>query len=285
MARVEQLVGMGVEEERPTFLVRNVFVARVMASVASRMLDDGLTSDRRDLLKKLIERACRGEKVSISRELPLVYQGASLKIEVDGQNNIPSSGPTVIIGNHVRGGPLLSNGQFVETAKQGYDARFNVQEEEIREPFVIMQKGLGGWIGKRYATGIFYKIAANSLGCEIVTIPKFGNGRDNKELEVVNHQGLRPLTVKRIADGGAALWLPQGTHRDPDDLHFPENKGTRFLTKIYDEAPDAQLVPVRSIPDSHGNVKIVFGPAIGISEVLERGAINYFAQEHIAPLR
>jgi len=283
---VEALRDTGAEQrQRPPFFIRNVLVAHAIAFAAGRMLDDGLTSDGRNLLYKLVVKACRGERVSISRELPFAYQGANLKIEVDGQNNIPSSGPTIIIGNHVRGGPLLSNGQFVETAKQGYDARFDVQEEEIREPFVIMQKGLGGWIGRRYGTGIFYNIAANSLGCEIVAIPRFGKSGDNKEFEVVNYQGLRSITIKRIIDGGAALWLPQGTHREPDDLRFPEKKGTGFLTKIYDEDHDVQLVPVRSIPDSHGNVKIVFGPAVSISEVLERGAINYFAQKHIAPLK
>ena len=283
---VESLRNPGAEQRpRPPFIIRNALIAHAIAFGARRLLDDGLTSDGRDLLYKLVVKACRGERVSISRELPLAYQGASLKIEVDGQDNIPPSGPTVIIGNHVRGGPLISNGQFVETAKQGYDARSDVKEEEIREPFVIMQRGLGGWIGKRYATGVFYNIAANSLDCEIVALPRFGKGKDNKEFEVVNNQKLRSITFQRIANGGAALWLPQGTHRDPDDFRFPEGKGTGFLTKIYDEVPDAQLVPVRSIPDSNGHVKIVFGPAVNIGEVLERGAINYFAEKHIAPLK
>ena len=274
-------------EQRPRqpFLIRNALIAHAIAFGARRILDDGLTSDGRDLLYKLIVRACRGERVSIGRELPLAYQGASLKIEVDGQNNIPPSGPTVIIGNHVRGGPLISNGQFIETAKQGYDARCDVQEEEIREPFVIMQKGLGGWIGKRYATGIFYNIAANSLDCEIVERPRFGKGKDKKEFEVVNNQRLRSITFQRIADGGAALWLPQGAHRDSDDFRFPERKGTGFLTKIYNEVPDAQLVPVRSIPDSRGNIKVVFGPAVDIGDVVANGGINYFAQNHIVPLK
>ena len=282
----EVLRNTGAEQKpRPSFLTRNALIAHFIAFGARRILDDGLTSDGRDLLYKLIVRACRGERVSIGRELPHVYQGANFKIEVDGQDNIPPSGPTVIIGNHVRGGPLVSNGQFIETARQGYDARFDVGEEEIREPFVIMQKGLGGWIGKRYATSIFYNIAANSLDCEIVALPRFGKGKDNKEFEVVNNQKLRSIAFQRIAAGGAALWLPQGAHRDPDDFRFPEGKGTGFLTKIYDEVPDAQLVPVRSIPDSNGHVKIVFGPAVSIAEVLERGAINYFAQEHIKPLK
>src|SRR3990167_11452149 len=208
---VEALRDTGAEQrQRPPFFIRNVLVAHAIAFAAGRMLDDGLTSDGRNLLYKLVVKACRGERVSIGRELPHVYQGANFKIEVDGQNNIPSSGPTVIIGNHVRGGPLVSNGRFLETAKQGYDARFDVQEEEIREPFVIMQKGLGGWIGRRYGTGIFYNIAANSLDCEIVAIPRFGKYKDKKEFEVINNQRLRSITFQRIAAGGAALWLPPG---------------------------------------------------------------------------
>ncbi|OGH29691.1 MAG: hypothetical protein A3F30_02055 [Candidatus Levybacteria bacterium RIFCSPHIGHO2_12_FULL_37_12] len=274
-----------VEQKRPPIFIRNALVAHVIAFVADRILGDGLTSDGRDLLYKLVVRACRGERVSISREVPLVYQGATLKIEADGQNNIPSFGPTMLIGNHTRGGPLLNNGQFIEMASQGYHARRGVQEEEIREPFVIMQKGLGGWVVKRYATEFFYKMAASALNCEIVTIPRFGKNKDNKEVEIVNHQGLRPIATQRIIDGGAALWLPQGTHREPDDLRFPENKGTGFLRKIYDEDRYVQLVPVRSIPDSNRNVKIVFGPAVGISEVIKGGGINYFAQNHIASLR
>ena len=272
-------------EQIPPFIVRNALIAHAIAFGAHRILDDGLTSDGRDLLYKLVLRACRGEEVSISRELPLAYQGAKLKIEVDGQNNIPSSGSTIFIGNHTRGGPLLSNGQFIEEAKQGYDARIDVQDKGIREPFVIMQEGLGGWFGKRYATGIFYKIAANALNCEIVSIAKFDKSKINKDgTEIMNRQGLSPTAIQRIVNGGALLWLPQGRHRPPNDFNFPEIKANGFLSNVHDRDCRVQLVPVRSIPDSHGNIKIVFGPAVGISHVVAKG-IDHFAHEHIEPLK
>ncbi|MEK7559205.1 MAG: hypothetical protein AAB521_02770 [Patescibacteria group bacterium] len=281
----ETLRNPEISEYKPPFIVRNALTAHLIAYGVDLKLGKGLNTDGHKLLRKLIVRACQGGKVSISREASRTYHGADLSIEVDGWQNIPPSGPTMLIGNHTWGGPLQSNGQFIEMAKQGYYARGNVEDENVREPFAIMQRGLDkGPVGK-YFTGIFYEIAGNALNCEIVSIPKFGKNEENKEVvEVVNHQGLRPIATQRIIDGGAALWLPQGTHREPDDLRFPENKGTGFLRRVYDADRFVQLVPVRSIPDAKGNVKIVFGQAVDLGHVMKNGGINYFSQNHISKL-
>ncbi|OGD98081.1 hypothetical protein A3A49_00415 [Candidatus Curtissbacteria bacterium RIFCSPLOWO2_01_FULL_38_11b] len=272
-------------EQRPPLIIRNALVAHAIAFVADRILKSGITLEGRELLKNLIIRACHGGRVSISRELPFIYKESELRIEVDGQQFIPSFGSTVFIGNHTRGGPLWNNAQYIEMAKQGYDMRVDVEDEEIREPFVIMQKGLGGWFGKRYATGIFYNLAASALNCEIVSIAKFDRNKHNRDgKEIINHQGLSPTAVQRIIDGGASLWFPQGRHRDPNDFDFPERKANGFLGKVHDRDRHVQLVPLRSIPDSKGNIKIVFGQSVDIGHVVASGGINYFAQKHIVPL-
>lgn len=274
-----------IEQKRPPIFIRNYLMAHAIAFAADRILKKGITPEGRELLKTYVVRACYGGRVSISKELPLVYEGSELQIEVEGQENIPSWGPSVYVGNHIRGGPLWNNAQFIEMAKQGYESRVDVEDEEVREPFVIMQRGLGGWAIKRYTTGIFYNLAANALNCEIVSIAKFDKSKINEDgTEITNHQGLSPTAVQRIVDGGASLWLPQGTHRDPEDLRFPEHKGTGFLRKINERDRHVQLVPVRSIPDQMGNVKIVFGPAVDTDYIVAKGGINYFAEYHIKPL-
>ena len=275
----EALDAASVDQKQPIF-IRNALVAHTIAYIVDRKLGLGLNPNGRKLLKQLVVKACRGEKVSLSKEVPLVYQGANLTIEVDGQEHIPSSGPTIFIGNHTRGGPMDSMGQFFEMAKEGYNARLNVQDEEVREPFVIMQRGLEKGKLIRYFSGIFYEIAGRSLNCEIVAIPRY-----NKEGEIINGQNLKQNAIQRIVNGGASLWFPQGRHRDPDDLRFPEIKATGFLKRVSDEDQHIQLVPVRSIPDSQGNIKVIFGLAVSISEVVKKGGINYFTQNHIAPLR
>jgi len=163
--------------------------------------------------------------------------------------------------------------------KVGENARSSVDNDQVREPFIIVQRGLGKAKLMRVLSGVFFDIVAkNSFGCEMVAIPKH-----NEEGEVVNKQGLNKKFMQRIADGGASLWLPQGRESDPDDFRFPE-KATVFLKRINEGDHFIQLVPVRSIPDAHGNIKIVFGRAVDINSVVANGGIDYFAREHIAPL-
>ncbi len=164
--------------------------------------------------------------------------------------------------------------------KVGENARSSVDNDQVREPFIIVQRGLGKARLMRVLSGVFFDIVAkNSFGCEMVAIPKH-----DEQGEVVNKQGLNKKFMQRIADGGASLWLPQGREREPDDFSFPE-KATGFLKIINERDGFTQLVPIRSIPDQQGNIKIVFGTPVDINHVVANGGINYFAQEHIAPLR
>ena len=266
-------------EQKPPILLRNALLAYGIALIVDWRVGKGFSPEGHKLLRQLVVKTWKGTKVSIAREVSRTYQGADLTIEVDGQEHIPASGPTIFIANHTRGGPLDSIGQFFEMMRVGYDARLDVEDDEIREPFLIVQRGLAKGKIVQYLSGIFYDIVGNSLGCEIVAIPRY-----NKDGEIINGQNLKPGTIRRIVDGGSSLWLPQGRHRDPDDLRFPE-KATGFLKKINRRDRFTQLVPVRSVPDSHRNIKIVFGPAVEISHVVANGGINYFAQNHIAPLR
>ena len=266
-------------ERRPPLIIRNALVAHGVAYIVDKSIGDGCTPDGHKLLRKLIVKICKGDKISISRDIANVYHGAELSIEVEGQENIPPAGPTIFIANHTCGGPMNSIGQFFQMAKEAYGARFNVQDEKVREPFIIMQRGLAKGKIIQYFSGILYEIVGQSLNCEVVEIPRYNNDK-----EIINGQKLKSNVIERITNGGAALWAPQGTHRDADDLFFPEKKGNGFLQKVYNEDTDVQLVPVRSIPDTQGNVKIIFGKAVELYYIVENGGINYFTQKHLVPL-
>lgn len=109
-------------------------------------------------------------------------------------------------------------------------------------------------------------------------IPKYdGKG------EVVNSQNLGSGATQRVIDGGALLWYPQGTHRHPNDLQFPQ-KANGFLKGINTQDHFVQLVPVRAIPDEQGNMRITFGKPADISDVVKNGGIDYFTQKRLAPL-
>jgi len=275
----ETLRSPGVEQ-RPPFLIRNVLVAHAIAFATDKILREGLSPDGRKLLKQFVVKAWMGTKVSIAKDISRLNQESSLDIEVKGQEYIPSSGPTIFVANHTHGGPLNNIGQFFEMVKEGENARFNVDNDQVREPFIIVQRGLGKARLMRLLSGVFYDIVAeNSFGCEIVAIPKH-----NDSGEIINGQNLRPAAIERIIDGGASLWLPQGREREPDDFRFPE-KATGFLKRINERDGFTQLVPIRSIPDQQGNIKIVFGTPVDINHVVANGGINYFAQNHIAPLK
>ena len=105
---------LGVPEKKPPFLTRNALVARGIAAVVDWRVGNGLTEDGHILLRRIIVKALQGTKVSIAKDVFRVCQGAKLAVEVDGQRNIPTSGPTVFIGNHTYGGPLYHMGQFFQ---------------------------------------------------------------------------------------------------------------------------------------------------------------------------
>lgn len=265
-------------EKNHSFLIRNALVAIGIAFVADRVLREGLSPEGRKLVRQIVIKAWKGSKVSIAREVAKINKESSLSIEINGQENIPNSGPTILIGNHTYGGPLNNIGQYFEMVKEGYEARGGVKDDYLREPFIIVQRGLNKVKPIRTLSGLFYEIVGNALNCEIVEIPKY-----NDKGEIVNNQNLKSVAIKRIIDGGASLWLPQGRERDPQDFEFPE-KATGFLRKISHEDRFVQLVPVRSIPDSSGNIKIFFGKSVDIGYVINAGGIDHFAKKHIATL-
>ena len=275
---MKETLNSGENNKRPPFIFRNPLVAHGTAYIVDKSIGDGCTPEGHQLLRKIVVRICKGDEISISHDIPDVYHGADLQIEVEGQKNIPSSGPTIFIANHTRGGPMNSMGQFFEIIKEAYLARFNVVDEKVREPFIIIQKGLAKGKIIQYFTGIFYEIAGHSLNCEVVEIPRYN------DKEIINGQKLKACAIDRITNGGAALWAPQGTHRDARDLCFPEKKGNGFLNRVYSEDRNVQLVPVRLIPDLQGNVKIFFGPVIVLQHIIENGGINYFTEKHLDPL-
>lgn len=274
----KEILETGDVEKTPPFLIRNSFVANVVPYIVDWKMGGGLNSEGHRRLRKVIFRVLRGQKVSMTKDVSRIYEGADLSIEVDGHEHIPPFGPTIFIANHTRGGPLYSMGQFFEMVKAGHEVRSDIEDDYVREPFIIAQRGLAKGKILEYFTGMFYEFAGRSFNCEVVEIP-----RHDENGEVINKQNLKPRAIQRVVGGGAGLWIPQGTHRDPNDLRFPE-KATGFLKKVSDEDRDIQLVPIRSMPDSQGNIKIVFGPPVGINHVVESGGINYFAEKHIAPL-
>lgn len=273
---VEVLRNNGVEQ-RPPFTIRNVLVANVIARIIDWKLGNGLNSEGHKLLRQTVVNIVGGTKTS-GKDIFRIYQGANLAIEVDGQKYIPTLGPTIFIANHTHGGPMGGVGQFFEMVKEGYNARSDVEDEDVREPFLIAQRGLGKGKLIQYLSGMFYESVGRSLNYEIVAVPRF-----DKDGEIINGQNLKLSTVRRIING-ASIWLPQGAHRDPDDLHFPE-KATEFLKIVNKKDQGIQLVPVRSIPDSQGNIKVIFGPPVESGHVVASGGINYFSEKHIAPLR
>jgi len=267
-------------EQMPPFFIRNTFVSHAIACAVDFKVGRGFTKDGHKLFRKLLVKVCQGGKVSMSREASGIYEGANLSIEAEGQENIPSWGPSLFVGNHTRGGPMDSMGQYFDMVKEIYNTRSDEDNDEIREPFVIVQRGIEKGRIIKFLSGIFYEIASNSLNCEIVAIPRY-----NESGEIINGQKLRDNAIQRIIDGGASLWLPQGRHRDPEDLNFPEKKGNGFLGKISERDRHVQVVPVRSIPDSQGNIKITFGQSVDVGHIVRSGGINYFAENHIAPLK
>ncbi len=279
---VEDLRNAGAEQRQPS-LIRNPLVAHTIAyAIDYWKMGRGLSPDGHRLFRKFLVKACKGERVSISQDMPRVYQGASLSVEIEGQENIPSYGPTILVANHTHGGPMDGIAQFFSMAKEGYDARTDEQDEEVREPFLIMGRGLEkGRLLQFISTKIYENAFGPSLNCEIVAIPQF-----DEEGEIINGQNLKISTVRRIING-ASLWLPQGTHRASNDLDFPE-KSTEFLKMVNKVASIKdlyiKLVPVRSIPDSQGNIKLIFGPSVESSHIVANGGIKYFVREHLAPL-
>lgn len=287
---MRETLGPPVVEQRPPIaqkvLLQNVLLAHGIAFVVDKaVLGQGLNPDGRKLLRRLVVRTWKGERVSVAKEVSRLLDYSDVSIEVDGEENIPSYGPTVFVTNHIRGGPLRNLGQFFRMVEVGYQARFDVPDDHVREPYVILQRGLAkGWLVQKLS-GVFYDIVGgNGLGFEVVAIPKFDKSRDGNGEEILNRQRLKESAIQRIAAGGASLWLPQGRERAPDDFNFPP-KGNGYLRKVSAREPYTQMVPICATSDPNGNLKIIFGKPKDIKHVIANGGIEAFAIEHIAPLR
>jgi len=276
---VKEFINTGSSELKAPFLFRNSIGAHIVSRIVDRAIGEDCTPEGRKLLRNLIVNMCQGKSVSISREASKVYEGARNSLEVMGSENIPNYGPTILVANHTRGGPLNSIGQFLEIAKYAYFARHGVDNEKIREPFFIMQRGLSKGKIVEFFSGKLYEIAGHSLRSEVVDIPRFNNSN-----EIINGQKIHSNAISRIVAGGCALWTPQGKHRSANDFYFPEQKGNGFLRRINNIDGNVALVPVKCVPETSDNLEIYFGKPVILGEVLENGGINYFAQKHLCLL-
>lgn len=268
----------GDPEKKPPLWIRNPAVAHLAAMLIDWRIGDGLTEEGHRLLKDIIVRAMSGKRVSAAIEVPRIFEGAKLEIHIDGQEHIPF-GPTILIGNHIDGGPLRGLGQYFAVVSAGRDARFTVDDDSKRDPFLIAQRGLGKK-GLEFLSGAFYEVVVgDSFGFEIVAIP-----RHDRNGQILNRQGISTRALRRLAGGGAAVLYPQGRFRDPEDFDFPD-KTNKFLTAASHMNESTQLVPTRSRCDPGGNMRITFGEPVETGEVLANGGINYFAEKHLAPLK
>lgn len=283
----EALGPSGVEQKPPIaqrVLLQNALLAHGIAFVVNGVLGSDLNTDGRRLLRSYARRAWRGERVSVAKEISQLLNYSEPSVEVTGEQNIPTVGPTVFAANHISAGPLRHLGQFFRMVQVGYDARSGVLNDEAREPYLIVQNGLA-WHAIGKLSRVFYGIVGEkALRCEIVEIARYKKSENESGEQIVNHQGLKESAIKRIVAGGASVWMPQGRERAPDDFVFPK-KGNGYLGRISDQEPYAQVVPVCSIPDSHGNLKIVFGRPVDIKDVIANGGIEDFGLRHVAPLR
>ena len=274
--------------EKKLFLQR--LPVPLVAYFVNRLLGRNLTSEEQAKIKELAKRVVRGEHFSASKEVPPVYESQLAKIFCEGEENIPENGSTIVIGNHVRAGPLYDMGQYFEIARIVYDGRTAVEDEFTREAYAIMQRGLaptvrifGGRLRvpiplARQLTGQFYELMARSVGWEIVDVPRF-----DESGQITHRQNLSRRAIERLEAGGAMMWFPQGKHTT--NLEFPQKAGD-WLFRLKDK--DIQLIPLRVISKGKGTLFLLIGKPIHIQDLpLTDGTVNInrdFVQEHIAPL-
>ena len=262
-------------------------LAPLAANIVVHFAGKGLLPEERKILKDRVQRILCGEKLVASKEGPPIYESHRSKMLWDGEEKIPESGATILIANHTRGGPFYDMGQFFDTARVVHNGRSAVEDEYIREPYFIVQRGFNHTvkIGRiklhvplsGFLTGQLYELVAKSINWELVSPPKF-----NKGGQIVNRQELPISAIRRLDSGGAMIWCPQGKHRD--DLNFPQKAGD-FLFRMRDK--DIQLVPMRVIRKDQDLLYLLLGKPIHVQDlpVTDGGVnINDFVQAHIAPL-
>ena len=228
-----------------------------------------MTEEGHRRLKNFVRRALAGETLQASREVPQIYRDCGFEFNIEGTQNIPESGATLFIGNHTKIGPLKGMAQYFETSRIVYENRTDVCEERLREPVAIAQRGLakvvrlpGGrkFVGTVPFTPQFYDMAAEAINWVTVDPPRF----DSKG-QIVNRQRLPRRVTEDLIAGGAVLWFPQGTHRDPGNLVMPE-KSEGFLTKL--KGQDVKLVAMRFLPEKGSpSMSIFFSNAVHIQDI------------------
>jgi hypothetical protein len=252
-----------------------------VANIAVCLVGKGLAPEERKLLKSKVERILGGEKLVASMEGPPIYESHRSRMICEGGENIPTSGAILVIGNHTRGGPLRDMAQFFEVAKVVHDGRTAVEDESVREPYVIMQKGPKVPIPViSRLSGQFFELVARSLDWVCVAPPKFdGNGK------IIETQRLPISASRRLLNGGAMILYPQGQHTD--HLDFPEKAGD-FLVLLRRKRKDVQLVPLRVMRRDPDLMYFLFGKPVHVQDLPTTDGnsvdINKFVQAHIAPL-
>lgn len=251
----------------------------LMGYLVSWQVGQGLTHEGRKLVKQYVAKIMRGEKVSACYEVSLVYKDAAFGVNVEGEKYIPTKGPTLVIGNHTKAGPLAGMAQFFEITKVLAENRVNTPDV----PFVVMQRGLtrnhpyiGGLINS--LSGQLYELAAKSLDWELVSAPKYNDEANTSNGQIKNKQGLPRKAVIRLLRGGAGVLYPQGRNLPDGNLNFP-NKVNGFLSRLRET--DLRLLPLRVLKGSNGEANMYLGEAIPVREF---EGINDFAQKHLAPL-
>lgn len=275
------------ETETSTFAIRKIIPHRLTVYIADKLLGEGLGNEGHRKLKDIVSRILRRERILASYEMPQIYEDSDFVFRLEGEENIPTSGATLFIGNHTRGGPLFGMGQYFEASRSAYNVRTGVEIESIREPVFIAQRGLTKVIklpkGRKIIWNIpligqFYDLAAECLGWATVFPPKFDAGG-----QIVNKQRLPKWVIDNLIAGGALFWFPQGKHQDADYLTMP-GKSSGLLTKLKDE--DVNLVAARFIPGANLH-QIFFSRVVHIGDVAQKDGvvdIENFVNNYMQPL-
>ncbi len=287
---LEQGTGRGITYENApsTLVLRKIVPHPVSIAIADKVLGQGLSPEGHRHLKPILGKILRGEHVSVGREVLPMYQDAQFKFETEGNEHIPKSGTTLFIGNHEKSRIIGGMGHFIEAARVAYESRGRVENEALREPQVIFQRGLTRVVrlpgGKKFVwmiplTEQFYQLAAESLDWIAVSPPV-----NDKNGQITNRQNLPSGVVDQLLEGRALFWFPQGKHDERGAMTMPD-KGNGFLTRLKDE--DINIVPVMFKPNG-STFNIRFGQSVHIRQLPQNKTgqldINHFAQNHLEPL-